>query len=220
MTPILNRATLTEGSWDDLFDFLDPNRHDRAGPDRDKEAEARCLEITRKLVCFFAGRGCADAEDLALDTILRVAGKCGAVAIANYDDRTGYFYGVARNVLHEWQRHALHEATKREALRQQPSLLPIPNPQSWKDKEAVDRCLEQCMAGLTQRAKRVILSYYAPDKTEKIECHRKLADEFGKSVNALRIEVHRIRNTLRDCVFGCLHPGAAGAGRMGSFLRG
>jgi hypothetical protein len=36
----------------------------------------------------------------------------------------------------------------------------------------------------------------------------------GKSVNALRIEVHRIRATLRQCVVGCVQPdGGAAASR-------
>jgi hypothetical protein len=32
-------------------------------------------------------------------------------------------------------------------------------------------------------------------------------------VNALRIEVHRIRKVLRQCVVGCVQPGLAGAVR-------
>ncbi|MCK7472214.1 MAG: hypothetical protein MZU95_16720 [Desulfomicrobium escambiense] len=65
------------------------------------------------------------------------------------------------------------------------------------------RCLELCLAKLNHRARRLILGYYREERAAKIECHRQLADEFGKSVNALRIEVHRIRHTLRQCVLGC-----------------
>ncbi|MCK7472213.1 MAG: CHAT domain-containing protein [Desulfomicrobium escambiense] len=62
------RTLLTEASWDALLDFLDPDRAARRGPDRDREAELKYLEVVRKLVFFFAGRGCADAEDLALES--------------------------------------------------------------------------------------------------------------------------------------------------------
>ena len=202
------RSALTEESWDDLLDFLDPNRRGKQGPDRDQDAEARYLEVVRKLVCFFAGRGCPDAEDLALESVLRVAGKCAGVDASGYKERTGYFYGVGRNVLHEWRRDSLRESTKREALGRELARLPISDPQSWTGKEAAHRCLDLCLARLGHRARRLILSYYREERTAKIEGHRRLAEEFGKSVNALRIEVHRIRNTLRRCVLGCVQSDA------------
>jgi len=205
------RASLTERSWADLLDFLDPSRRGKQGPDRDQEAEAKCLEIVRKLVCFFSGRGCGEAEDLAMETILRVAAKCGDVDGSHHDDRTGYFYGVGRNILHEWRRDSRRESTKGEALRIELTRLPIPDPRSWSDTEALHRCLDLCMTKLTRRSRRLILSYYGEEKTAKIESRRRLADELGESVNALRIEVHRIRKTLRQCVFECTSQRALAA---------
>lgn len=210
MASMPERTALTEGSWDDLFDFLDPNRHEARATDRDSVAEARCLEIMRKLVCFFAGRGCGEAEDLAVETILRVAARCRSVEGAGYADRIGYFYGVARNVLHEWVHNSLREGTTREALKHELARLPTPDPRSWSEKERVHRCLELCLAKLTHRARRLILSYYSQERTAKIEHHRSLAAESGKSVNALRIEVHRIRRALQECVFGRLDRGGQG----------
>jgi RNA polymerase sigma factor (sigma-70 family) len=202
-----DRDELSEGSWDDLLDFLDPRRHERQGLDRDDEAEARYREITHKLVCYFAGRGCRDAEDLAVTTVLRVASKCGGVDGSGYDDRTGYFYAVARNVLHESFRSSAREAKTEDGLRRELLRLPLPDPRSWRAKESVHRCLDECMAKLTARARRLLMGYYRSEGTEKIEGHRTLAEEFGKSVNALRIEVHRVRKALRQCVFTCMgHP--------------
>jgi RNA polymerase sigma factor (sigma-70 family) len=200
---------LTEGSWDALFDFLDPDRAAKPGPDRDKDAELKYLEVVRKLVCFFAGRGCGDGEDLALESVLRVARKCADVDASGHKDPIGYFYGVARNVLHEWRRDWQRESTKREELKREHARLSVSDAQSWSRKEAVHRCLELCMTRLDHRARRLILGYYREDRAAKIESHRKLAEEFGKSVNALRIEVHRIRNTLRQCVVGCMQPADA-----------
>lgn len=200
--------------WDDLLDFLDPSRRGKQGPDRDKDAEAKYLEIMRKLVCFFAGRGCGDGEDLAMESVLRVAGKCRDVDASGYKERIGYFYGVARNVLHEWRRDSLRESTKHEGLARELRRLPPSDSESWSNKEAVHRCLDLCMTKLPHRARRLILSYYREERAAKIEWHRELADEFGKSINALRIEVHRIRNTLRQCVVGCVHPEAAPLPRL------
>jgi len=50
------------------------------------------------------------------------------------------------------------------------------------------------------------VQYHQEGGTAKIASHQMLADEFGKSRNALRIEVYRIRKTLQQCVFGCLRP--------------
>jgi RNA polymerase sigma factor (sigma-70 family) len=207
------RNGLVEGSWNDLLDFLDPNRHEKQGLDRNADAEARYLEVTRKLVCFFAGRGCRDAEDLAMTTVLRVAAKCRTVDSAGFDDRTGYFYGVARNVLHEAFRATEREEKTGDRLRIEFLRLSIPDPNAWRETEVVHRCLDECLAKLNSRARRLLMSYYSSEGGEKAEGHRVLAEEFGKSVNALRIEVHRVRKTLRQCLFTSLHLAAEGTGR-------
>jgi len=201
MTSMPARSNLNAASWENLYDFLDPGRSDKPGPDRDAVAEARCLDVRRKLVCFFAARGCPDAEDLAVDTLLRVAGKCRDVDCHGFADRTGYFYGVARNVLREWQRHSAADAGGRESFQAEFLRIPVPDPDAWADKELAHRYLALCLAALTGRARRLILSYYQEERGAKIEHHKALAGEFGKSVNSLRIEVHRIRKAVRECLF-------------------
>jgi RNA polymerase sigma factor (sigma-70 family) len=200
------RESVSEQSWDDLFDFLDPGRKHKQGEERDREAERRYREIVRKLVYFFAGRGCTDAEDLAIESLLRVAAKCRQVDITTAGDCTRYFYGVARNVLHEWHRENLRHSKTRDALQRELTRLGAQTSRAWKGEEALDRCLDRCLIRLTVRARRLILDYYGAERTAKIERHRLLADQFGKSLNALRIEIHRIRKTLRECVTECAHP--------------
>ena len=201
MTSSPARAGLDAASWDGLFDFLDPGRHGKSGPDRNALAEGKCLEIRRKLTFFFSARGCPEADDLAIETLLRVAGKCRDVDASGYADRTGYFYGVARNVLHEWQRGASSEADGRESFRAELVRLPVPDSDVWAEKERVHRYLGLCLSKLDSRARELILGYYREDGGAKIAHHKALAAEFGKSVNSLRIEVHRIRKALRDCLF-------------------
>jgi DNA-directed RNA polymerase specialized sigma24 family protein len=204
---------VAERSWEDLLDFLDPARPGKHGAGRDAEAEARYLQIVRKLVCFFAGRGCRDAEDLAVECVLRVAGKCAALDVSAREDRAGYFYGVARNVLHEWWRHELRDSKARESLRTELARTGGVDGPSRSRKEVVHRCLDECMATLGRRARQLVLGYYREEGTAKIEAHQRLAAELGKSVNALRIEVHRIRVLLRQCVLGCSQPASATARR-------
>ncbi len=202
-------ANLEPGSWEALFDFLDSARPGKAGPDRDALAESRCIEIRRKLACFFAARGCPDADDLAIDTLLRVAGKCRQVDRSSYADCTGYFYGVARNVLHEWQRRASADVEGRESLRAEIERLPVPDAGAWAETEFVHRCLASCLSKLGERARRLLLSYYSESGAAKIDHHRALADSAGKTVNSLRIEVHRIRKAVRECVFDHLRNRSA-----------
>lgn len=202
------RGPLTEKSWEDLLDFLDPDRPARRGPGRDEVGQALYLEIVRKLVSFFAGRGCRDAEDLAVECVLRVAGRCREVDASAFPSRAGYFYGVARNVIREAWREEARESTRREEAKRELARLGMPDPQAWTRKEAVHGCLERCLAELGQRARRLILSYYGEVGRAKVESHRRLANELGKSVNALRIEAHRIRATLRLCMGGCLQTEA------------
>ena len=207
------RRSLTEESWDALYDFLDPSRSAKIGPDRNREAEAKCLEVTRKLAVFFASRGCGEADDLAAETILRVAAKAAEVSRSIGEDPLGYFFGVARNVHLEWLRDARRETVKRESAFRDPTVHPSHQTNAWRNEEVVHRCLDRCMGTLTGTARRLLVSYYSYEKAAKIERHRRLAAEFGKSVNALRIEVHRLRKVLRQCVSGCVQPVLAGVRR-------
>jgi RNA polymerase sigma factor (sigma-70 family) len=205
--PLLHAQT-----WEDLLDFLDPDRPGKRGPGRDSEAEAGYLETLRKLVCFFAGRGCRDAEDMAMECLLRVAAKCAGLDASARANRAAYFYGVARNVLHEWWRREQRDSRRRDSLRLELGRAGWPDGQAWSRKERVHTCLDRCMEKLTPRARQLVLDYYGEQGAAKFEAHRKLADELGKSVNALRIDVHRIRATLRQCVGGCVQEGG-GASR-------
>jgi RNA polymerase sigma factor (sigma-70 family) len=197
-------------SWDALFDFLDPDRPKATGADRDRIAEARCAQILRKLVSFFAGRHCAEADDLAMETVLRVASKCRDLDLSADTNRIGYFSGVARNLLHESYRSAARESTRLRSLRRE--LGTLPDPDVWEREELVQSCLDRCMAGLTRRARHLVVRYYESAPSEKVAAHRTLADESGKSLNALRIEVHRIRKALLECMSDCLGPAGPAAG--------
>lgn len=203
MTATVTRKVLSEESWDQLFDFLDSTRRVKDARARDREAEVKYREITRKLVCFFASRGCVEAEDLAMETTMRVAAKCALVNCADNNETVRYFYGVARNVLHEWQRDAERDQKDRDSIRRELGGV-LREPGEDPQQEVAHLCLERCMTHLTERARRLIVSYYELEKAEKIDRHRTLANEFGKSGNALRIEVHRIRKLLRQCVSLCV----------------
>ncbi|MGA2740684.1 MAG: hypothetical protein ABSG65_25005 [Bryobacteraceae bacterium] len=79
--------------------------------------------VTRSLKCYFAGNGCADADDLASESIFRLVRKLAEGdphGCRSETERKGYLFGIARNVLREWRRRpdardtCLHEEQKLE----------------------------------------------------------------------------------------------------------
>jgi DNA-directed RNA polymerase specialized sigma24 family protein len=148
---------------------------------------------------------------MAVECMLRVAGKCASIDGAARESPSGYFYGVARNVLHEWWRLETRDTKGRGLLREELARAGPEDGRLWSRKETVHLCLDRCMGRLTPRARHAALAYYSEQGEARSECHRKLAGELGKSMNALRIEVHRIRAVLRQCVLACLRSDPPGA---------
>jgi RNA polymerase sigma factor (sigma-70 family) len=160
------------------------------------EAGRRYEEIRRRLIKIFACRGSATPEELADETIDRVARKMDHIAKTYVGNTSLYFYGVARNVF-------------LESVRKKPHPLPLPEETPPLEKELEFECLEQCMQKLTPRNRELILDYYRGEKTAKIQYRREIAKRWGVALNALRIRAHRIRNNLQKCVFQCLEDNSA-----------
>jgi RNA polymerase sigma factor (sigma-70 family) len=173
---------ITQEAFDSLLTWLDPDR-DRA---------ARKYETVRiRLIKIFSCRGCGEADDLADETINRVTSKLSEIAGSYLGDPALYFYGVANKVYLEY-------------LRRRPAIEPPPLRESSEDIEAEYECLERCMDELPPESRRLVLQYYQEEKRAKIDRRRKLAEELGIAVNALRIRAHRIRQQLQQCVQVCL----------------
>jgi len=164
--------------------------------DADRETAGRKYEIIRlRLIKIFARRGCADAEDLADETINRVAAKTEAIA-ANYEGEPAfYFYNVAQLVHLEYLRQLKTPAT----IGASPILLGADA-----EKEQEFACLDRCLERLPSDQRDLVLQYYQRDKRAKIEERRRLARELDIAINALRIRAHRIRSLLLQCLNECL----------------
>ncbi len=159
-------------------------------PDRE-EAGKKYEEIRRRLIKIFTCRGSVTSEDLADETINRVARKLPEIIAAYVGDPALYFLGVAHNV---WL----------ESVRPKPEPEPPPAPDSPEQKELLDECLGQCMQRLTSKSRDLILEYYREERHAKIDHRKELAQRLKIAVNALRIQACRIRATLQECVFECL----------------
>ena len=171
---------ITQEEFDALLKWLDP----------DPERAAEKLNHTRAaLVKMFISRGCFEAEEAADETIDRVAKKLKDI-IDNYEgDPARYFHGVAKYVLLECLKPI-----------GPPPIIPEPDPFP----EQQVQCLEECMEKLSPDARYKVREYHRFDGREKINHREKLAKDYGLTLTALRIQVHRILKRLKPCVTECI----------------
>ena len=195
--------TLTRDALDGLLAHFDD----------DTERAAEKYERTRaELIRLFRYRGCNSFDELADETINRVARKIEEGEVIPRRELTAYFYGVARNVLREYQRNPETSAFTIEEL--SPSAHPLEDPEKSIEIDRVRQsserrfqCFEECMQGLPAETRGLIVSYYEGEEGVKIKNRRRLAREMGVTVNSLRIRLHRIREKLEKCVSGCIGYG-------------
>jgi DNA-directed RNA polymerase specialized sigma24 family protein len=179
----MKQWVLSKYSFEQFLAILDAN----------PELAGQKYEALRlRLVKFFEWRACSFAEDLADETIDRVARKIDAgEQIVDY---IGYTYQVAKLLY--------LENLKRKA-KEQAVVINMPVTTSQEENPQLD-CLESCLQLLTEENRRIILGYYYNDKQAKIDHRKKLAETLGLTLNALRIKTNRIRTKLEECVFKCL----------------
>jgi len=190
---VTQRGDLTRDGFEALLTQLDPDR-ERAGE--------RYEIIRRKLVRLFEWRGCDGAEDLADETLNRVARRLAEGVELQSSTSFGYFYGVAHLVYKEVLRRSSREY---RALESGEWPQPIYTPE---EEEPTDRrleCLRCCLAQVTQDQRDLLLRYHQGENN--IRNRKALADELGVPLNALRIRVHRVRRKVEDCVHSCLKHG-------------
>jgi DNA-directed RNA polymerase specialized sigma24 family protein len=179
---------LTAAAFNQLLDWLD----------RDRETAARRYEqIRSRLITIFECRGCPVAEELADTTIDRVATKISQITADYVGDPEKYFYGVAGKIYLEY-------------VRKRPVPEPAPPPILTEEIELKYRCLEQCMEGLREENRELILFYYGQDGRQKINQRKALAVRLGLAANALSMRAHRIRESLGKCVSDCFHRWQSG----------
>jgi RNA polymerase sigma factor (sigma-70 family) len=179
----MKSEALTQERFDSLLNWLDP--------DRDIAAE-KYEAIRLRLQKIFAARGCSEIEDLADETITRVASKIEQ--LGNYSgDPARYFYGVAHHIWQDYRRRRSSET------------LPLESPPVLStDVERQLSCVEKCLEQLSPSNREAVLAYYLHEKESRLASRKVLADQLGISQNALRIRFHRIKLKLQDCVHACL----------------
>ena len=185
--PLKKNWTLNEEGFNKLLEAL--------GPDRERSAQQYEL-LRRSLIQYFDWRGSAWAERDADETLDRVARK---LLETDVEDIHSYALGVARNVSRESIRLQQNEPGSIETIHT-PTFEPGPDP----NLQQRFQCFDSCLAKLPRDKQDLILSYYEGDKDTKISNRRKMAGRAGIPINRLRIQVHRIRQSLEMCINHCL----------------
>src|SRR5712691_8554073 len=182
MSPAKNLQALRQEDFDRLRSWFDPDP-ERAGVAYEK--------IRWRLIAILASRGCRVPEELADETIDRVARRVADIRAAYVGDQANYFLGVMNNVHHEYM--------KRPTF---PQL--VEGDDDVEANEMTHRCLDKCLDKLAPHSRNLIERYYASDKQAKIDLRKRIAAEFGISLNNLRLRALRIREKLQVCIEQCL----------------
>lgn len=160
------------------------------------------LEIRERLVNFFDRKNCLNPDELADETLNRVARRLEEEGKIESETPLKFCYITAKFVFFE---------SLRNKNKQNVPLDEVANTQVFTDKTSEKLahekrldCLENCTGNLEITSREIIFGYYYGEERIKIENRRKLAEKFELSVNALSIRACRIREKLRICVEKCV----------------
>jgi DNA-directed RNA polymerase specialized sigma24 family protein len=162
-----------------LFQLLEPDAQSI------EEGFQRCRY---KLFKFFAWRHCEDPDNLADETISRLLKNVRAGQEILADNPYSYVYAIASNLFKEYLR-----AKKKGGV-----LVDIDEVRETPVAAVVDDCQKQCLEQLSQEKRELLARYYLDDDERDA-----IAQEQGLSLNALRLQVHRIKHGLRRCREDC-----------------
>jgi DNA-directed RNA polymerase specialized sigma24 family protein len=191
--------TLNPGAFRQFLNWLDE------GVDSGGE---RYLEMRRRLARYFDRRNCSSPNDLADETLNRVARKLEEKGEIVGASPARYCYIVAKFVFLEFGRRSEHNQTSLDDA-QGPGrvvaglAVPARPDVDTVAREKLFEYLERCLGKLQPEDRELILDYYRGEQRAKIESRSQLAARLGITMNALTIRACRIRNKLEACVEAC-----------------
>jgi DNA-directed RNA polymerase specialized sigma24 family protein len=188
--------TLTPNAFKRLLDWLDEGT--------DSEGE-KYLEMRRRLIAYFDRKNCLAPDELADQTLNRVARRLEEEGHIVSEAAARYCYIVARYVFLEYLREPNDEvgldAINSLAARNQPAV--SGSEEENFHRERLMTCLDNCTEKLDPAHRELIVRYYYGEQRIKIDNRLALAKHLGITVNALSIRACRIRDKLEVCVKEC-----------------
>lgn len=182
------KCELTQTGFGALLARLDPDS---------ETAGKKLTEHRQRLNFFFERNGCRTPEELIDETICRVCQKLDEGT--EIRDPFGYSYGVARNVWHEYL-----DAPGREWEELDDNTLPDTQGFTTASKTEEQKqqrldCMRGCLEKLPVDQRNQVVLYEAfPDQ------RKQTAEQFGITLEHLRVRIGRIKNQLNTCQDRCL----------------
>ena len=178
-------------SFEEILAWLNPDR---------AIAATMYVQLRHDLAKIFTFRGCTDPEGLTDEVFDRVAKKVHEVQPTYVGDPRLYFRAVANNLVKEDLKRARTQVSLEESELREPTT----TESDKDDAEDTEECLHSCLQKLSADNRKLIMDYYAKEKQAKIDHRSELAQQFGISVETLRVKVYRIRVSLQGCIERCL----------------
>jgi DNA-directed RNA polymerase specialized sigma24 family protein len=187
----------TEAAFRRLLEWLDEGKESNG---------ERYLEMRQRLVRYFERKNCLPCDELADESLNRVARKLEEQGSITDATPPHYCYIVAKFVFLEHLRQIRNEATTSE-----PDLTfatvaadaGLASPGVSEEEQGMLSCLEQCLQRLAPGDRELIVNYYSAEPKQKIPHRRQLAEKLGLTANALTIRACRIRDKLEACTRKC-----------------
>jgi DNA-directed RNA polymerase specialized sigma24 family protein len=164
----------------------------------EREAAGEQYEVVRlKLVKYFELRMSANPEEVADETIDRVARRLAGGERIESPEVMRYVYGVARNVL--------LESWKNEQRQKKIGYAPAESEESDQEDAGLQLdCFQECLGRIPEDSRSLLLRYYQHTGRAKIDDRLTLARQLAIPTNALRIRIHRIKAELQRCMETCV----------------
>jgi hypothetical protein len=187
------RRELDDTTFHRLLQWLDQGN--------DSQGE-RYVEIRDRLVRYFGRRNCPAPDDLADETLNRVALRLQEQVAIDDIGPAHYCYIVARFVLLESLRQRDRESTALRHIRESLHATHAPDDAAV-ERERTMECLERCLAASSMAERELIREYYQTDEGAAKAQRKRLAERLGLTPNALAIRAWRLRQRLERCVREC-----------------
>lgn len=146
------------------------------------------MKMRMRLVRYFSWKRCFDPEEQADETIQRLSNRLLGETTGHIENPSGYVYAIAKNVYKEYVRSTMRREELAKVLREFSPLVLAEQ----------EDCRKWCLQTLTREKLELIIQYYSSK-----EDRRELVKN-GIKLSSLRVQVHRIKNELRDCNKECL----------------
>ncbi len=187
--------TLNPNAFREFLEWLDDGA--------DSEGQ-KYLEMRERLVSYFDRKNCLTPDELADETLNRVARRLEEEGKIESETPAKYCYIVARFVFMESLRGMDKNSVPIDENLQQKLVANETAKEELEIKEQMLNCLEHCTGKLEPDNRRMIIRYYFGEERVKIQNRRALAESFGVTTNALSIRACRVRDKLESCVGKCV----------------